>query len=359
MQKENKTLIVLHQQGIKSHYTGAVAAAKYLGYNEIHFYEFSFIKKFFKSILNANFSLLKKQILNCKFILSAISNPKKLDGCTIIIGMAPFDPFCVLYKIISSHCRTIYHTSWHDWEEDNVPRKNFFLKRTYVKLWKEMLLDENTTVAAVTEQSKHSINQNIGTELCRIYVVGHAFDNNHQKPQQLQKEISIVFCGRLVKEKGVDKIISVAKKLPNVKFNIIGDGPEIKQLSKESCKNIIFFGEIKDKCKIYEVYSRCHYIMQPSIKNNKWEELFGMSIIEAMSVGVVPITTNHIGPKEIFGHSALGVNIFSEADFEEKSIAKLISHTPSTWEIESKQAVKIANNFNISSATKKWIEILK
>ena len=36
-----------------------------------------------------------------------------------------------------------------------------------------------------------------------------------------------------------------------------------------------------------------------SKRTHKWEELFGIAIIEAMSQGVIPIATNHSGPKEI------------------------------------------------------------
>ena len=53
---------------------------------------------------------------------------------------------------------------------------------------------------------------------------------------------NVMFHGVLTKNKNVDLIISAAKRLPNVGFLILGDGPDRKRLESHAPNNVVFKG---------------------------------------------------------------------------------------------------------------------
>ena len=58
---------------------------------------------------------------------------------------------------------------------------------------------------------------------------------------------TILFVGRIIKMKGVFQLLKTAQKLPEIKFNIIGDGPDFKLLKTQSIhqKNFNLIGKKK------------------------------------------------------------------------------------------------------------------
>jgi len=63
---------------------------------------------------------------------------------------------------------------------------------------------------------------------------------------------TVMFHGLLVRNKNVDVMIEAAKKLPNIIFIIIGDGPDKKRLESIAPNNVIFKGWIPfDQIKNY------------------------------------------------------------------------------------------------------------
>ncbi|MDW7571633.1 glycosyltransferase, partial [Klebsiella pneumoniae] len=99
----------------------------------------------------------------------------------------------------------------------------------------------------------------------------------------------------------IDKIISFAEENPSYKVTIIGDGP-LKNKVLQSAKifpNIRYLGFIRNRHEIYNHLHESTFFYLPSIKTHRWEELFGISIIEAMSCGCICFCSNHVGPRQI------------------------------------------------------------
>ncbi|EGE4265802.1 glycosyl hydrolase family 1, partial [Escherichia coli] len=109
-------------------------------------------------------------------------------------------------------------------------------------------------------------------------------------------------------------------------FKIMGNGSysrKITELSR-SKTNVEYLGYLSDKKLIAEQLRQTDIILLPSIKINGWEELFGIALIESMACGVVPITTDHKGPRTILKNKLLAELIFSENEFVE-SAQKIIT----------------------------------
>jgi glycosyltransferase involved in cell wall biosynthesis len=114
---------------------------------------------------------------------------------------------------------------------------------------------------------------------------------------KLSKEDLVVTVGRIAPEKRMELFLEIARKLSDIKFAIIGSvasdkGPYFESLKARSPSNLSIvvspLRKVKDILGRAKVYVHC-------ARN----EHFGITIVEAMSAGVVPIVNDSGGPREI------------------------------------------------------------
>ena len=113
----------------------------------------------------------------------------------------------------------------------------------------------------------------------------------------LPKEDLVVTVGRIAPEKRMDLFLEMARELSRVKFVIVGSIAPDKRSYAESLKRrapenlsivVAPLRKVKDVLGRAKVYVHC-------ARN----EHFGITIVEAMSAGVVPVVNNSGGPREI------------------------------------------------------------
>lgn len=127
----------------------------------------------------------------------------------------------------------------------------------------------------------------------------------YKKYSLSSKDFIIMYCGRLIKEKGVFELINAFNNIHinNIKLLIIGSvnfglGGEdnytslLNQVAKDN-SNIIFTGYINPN-ELYKYYQLSNVVIIPS----RWEEAAGLVCIEAMASKKVIITTGSGGIKE-------------------------------------------------------------
>lgn len=115
-----------------------------------------------------------------------------------------------------------------------------------------------------------------------------------------EDQFLIMSCGRLSEEKGMDlavKAVSILKEkgFKNIKWIIVGDGPEREKLEKmiveyEVVDNIQLLGF---KSNPYPYFKLCSLYVQPSRL-----EAFGLTMAEAQVLGKPVVTTETNGGKE-------------------------------------------------------------
>lgn len=119
-------------------------------------------------------------------------------------------------------------------------------------------------------------------------LVSSNFVNVHDtKPvPYAKKDIDILFCGRLVNQKGLDDFLYICEQLqpqiPDFSAVMIGEGPEADRLKKEIRErklNIKLTGFLEEKQK-FDLLARSKLFVFPSV-----EEGWGIVIAESMSVG--------------------------------------------------------------------------
>lgn len=131
------------------------------------------------------------------------------------------------------------------------------------------------------------------------------------------------FCGRLSKEKGVDLILEVARRHPEIPFKFAGElrDKELFNGIPDNCelKGYIFGKELDD------FYQNAMFFVMAS----KWYEGFPMSILEAAKFGKCTVGPDHGGFTEIIGREEEAIGkLFKPNDVHdlEKIITDLWSY---------------------------------
>ena len=152
---------------------------------------------------------------------------------------------------------------------------------------------------SVIFQNKHSesIGRNIGIDQSRMKMITPGIDYKEFENGKTKKENFVLFVGSfrmdksLVNVKGLNYLLEAARKLPKIKFVIVGGGEYLKELKKDSPSNVEFTGPLTGK-PLKDIFKRASIFCLPSLA-----EGFGLAILEAMASGCAIISTIDVGQK--------------------------------------------------------------
>ncbi len=354
------SIIILHDLNGKPYYEAVEYLAE-LNNIKINYYESSVAKLLIRYIIKKEFDLtaIKKTLKNIAFRLKV----PLIKNKTIIIGMAPYDFRIIWYKNLLKHNNLILSTSHPFWDSENrAPRKYSLLTFIAKFYWKTFLENRKLKIVTVTKTAFNSLNNSfkINGEISQIYhcVNTDNFKAQHHKTNDI---IKILFVGKFLRSKGLDTIVELIEKMNPNKFffTLVGNGEYKKNVEHVfSKKNVTYLGFIRDKTKLSKIYNDHHFFLNLSIKNNKWEELFGIVNIEAMAAGLVVIASDHVGPAEIVQN---GTNGFLVKEKDSDAVIEIITNLTNNWD-KYKQiinnATKYVQNFDRISIAQQWSDMI-
>lgn len=207
-----------------------------------------------------------------------------------------------------------------------------------------------------------------GVPRSKINVVHRGIDIASMRNLSLDDNFSskkwprLVFVGRLIKEKGVGKIIDAMKIIvracPDASLDIIGDGPERKSLedlaqSHHLNQHIKFCGYLPPS----EVYKKLYssgLLIFPSISGG---ERLPNAVKEAMYAGVIPIVSRTPGIGELVIH---GYNGFILDDLAPEGIGHTVLEilkSQNLPEISLNARKTIADNFDVRVSMSRYIDV--
>lgn len=293
---KTKTIYVLHKNGAPSHYTGLEQLLKTHNLNLKH-REFSVFSKLFKSIFKLRGKEFVKQLVNFCFLISLLFSKNK----KIVLGIAPFDhKLSFLLFFLKKH-KAYYHSSWICWDKTFHPKTKKNSAKVFEK-WRYFLEEKTTHIFVVTQLAQNEILKNYNINKSKTSVVYHSLDLSFsEKPVSEKEPNSYISVGRIIPEKGIKEMLEVFSQRPHLKLTIVGGGSEeyLVQQYAQKFDNIIFSGKISNRKKLFETMQMHQYLVLNSKKTAKWEELFGLVVIEGMSQGLIVLSSNHAGPREI------------------------------------------------------------
>lgn len=167
--------------------------------------------------------------------------------------------------------------------------------------------------------------------------------NGAKQPINLTQSTSfkIVTVGRLVPQKGFDRLIRIVGKLmrngTDVELYIIGEGTEWKNLRRiiqeESLeKHVHLMGFLKNP---YALMAKMDLFVCSSIA-----EGYSLVIAEAMTLGLPVLSTDCAGPKELLGNGEYGMLVDNNPEALYKGLLQLIVSPALLEELKQKSLEK-------------------
>lgn len=206
---------------------------------------------------------------------------------------------------------------------------------------------------AISEFTAQSLVEYAHVKKQDIRVIYNGIDNTSSGPPKEKKKNGkpqLVYCGRLVPEKGVDYLLRAVNCLSREErpeCRIIGDGEQrtcLEELCRELGleKDVVFTGMVEE---VRPLLRAADILVHPVL----CEEGFGLGVVEAMAEGVVCIAFEKGGLPEIIKN---GENGFLVKDISYQVLAESIRQAAAirgTAEFDriSGNAVRTAGNFTI------------
>jgi glycosyltransferase involved in cell wall biosynthesis len=235
------------------------------------------------------------------------------------------------------------------------------------KGWKEFLEQKCAGIFCVTARGKEQLAAQYRIK-CPIQIVYHSVDSKvfyYEPKAGFKPPLRFLFVGRLLEKKGIEEILSIFRTLPEQEaaLGIVGNGPllETVQTRIKDKPNLKYYGKVSRE-KLGALYREYDVLLCPSKKGyGTWEELFGMSIIEGMASGVIPIATNHVGPTEIIEDAVDGFLIADTQLYNGllDKIKYLMKLDQQTLMQLRQNALAKASSFEVETISKRWYAILR
>ena len=178
---------------------------------------------------------------------------------------------------------------------DNSTIKSFFIIK-YGKKYFKILRENKIKLFVLTKFHKNYL-VNLGFNSENIFIFPNHIDAGSDK-EQITEEKFLVYAGRISKEKGIDDLIRSFKAADtkNLKFKIIGIGPELKRLNaKYSDNQIQFYGLLSNEETLKEISNSVAVVTATKLFEGQ-----PMLLCEASTLGIPSIFPESGGIAEFF-----------------------------------------------------------
>lgn len=199
--------------------------------------------------------------------------------------------------------------------------EKFYLKTAY----------KSVPFLTISQSSKQElIKEGIKPENITVLPMGISPPGTLKKFKK-EKELTLLFVGRLSRPKGVEDAILALKKIrkevPGAKLWIVGRGEEkyLRHLESLSSKigvgdRVTFFGYVTDNEK-FELMSRAHLLVHPSIK-----EGWGLTVVEANIVDTPVVVYDSPGLRDVLQQGNGTVSVSNTPEGLAKTIIKAVKN---------------------------------
>lgn len=168
---------------------------------------------------------------------------------------------------------------------------------------------------------------------------------------KMNSDLSLLFVGRLAKEKNLESIISslLESKL-KFKFNIVGNGPELPHLSELVLNDsrFSFHGHFNSE-QLKQMYINSDILILPS-----YSEPWGLVVNEAINFGLAVIVSNRVGCRhELVDGNGVVFDPEKEGDFMQALILVI-----KNIELFKHKSFLISKKFTSENQAKSFLSII-
>ncbi len=165
----------------------------------------------------------------------------------------------------------------------------------------------------------------------------------------------VAFSGRLSREKGVDMIIEVARRHPEIPFRLAGAVRD-KELVASLPSNVTLTGYLSGSA-LDDFYRSARFFVMAS----RWYEGFPMSILEAAAHGKPVIGPDHGGFTEIIGKGPAAIGrLFPPADTAalEAAVVRLWADPAESSRLGAAANAKLRSTYSTPVIARSWASLL-
>lgn len=316
---------------------------------------------------NKGMNVINLEKLGGKFSIKKIYKLRKIALECDAVVVHHGDPFIRLYYIIlklltHKYAVSMVHSCYGDESQIYYKGLKYLVYRSVI----QKSLDMSDAIWFVSKAGKNSCKllYKIDESKCRVIYNGISPDfieKAHENRIINSRPYNITYIGRLERIKGVHMLIKAFASLcqqNDVILSIVGEGTARDELealvnSLDIGDKVTFYGQQVD---VHPFLSKASIFVYPST----CEEVFGISLVEAMAYGLPCIANNVGGIPEIIND---GENGFLTKEATEKEIASLIKKVIRMYEngkidIIISNARETAGRFSILNTCRKIEEEL-
>jgi phosphatidylinositol alpha-1,6-mannosyltransferase len=305
-----------------------------------------------------------KLISNTKKWLPAIFNIKKeikqKSINHVIVGNIL--PLGTVIWILSSFMKLNYSVILHGTDIMYTQKswRKKMLAKIILKKSNNIICNSKFTAGLVTKYYGNKFKDKICVVNPGIDIGKQITENRKQnfiKKYNLENKFVLFSISRLIKRKGIDRVIEIfpelINKIPNLVYIVAGTGPdedELKKLAKE--KNIIFLGQISEEEK-WTWLDVCDIFILPSREDEGNIEGFGIVYLEANLKEKPVIAGNHGGVSDAVIHNQTGLLVNPENKEEIKdAILKLYKNKKLNKKFGKQGKIRVIKKFGSKNQAK-------
>ncbi len=271
--------------------------------------------------------------------------------------------------LISKFTKTPYSVFIHGMDFD------FALKNFRKRILAKMILQNAKHIFCANSYVADKVKK-ILQESDKVFVVNPGIDMNHElrimnhelrKKYNLGDNFVLLTVGRLVKRKGVDKVLeslpAVIKTVPNLKYIILGNGPEIENYKLRVAnfgleKHVNIITDASDQRK-WAWYDACDIFIMPSREIKGDYEGFGIVYLEANLAEKPVIAGDSGGVRDAVMDGVNGILVNPDETGEiAKAILRLANDKEYRLKLGKNGYDRAINNFSWEGQVKKIFNII-
>ena len=287
-------------------------------------------------------------------MLKQIDDIRKSKQIQIVVAhhAAPMEYVYLIWakKRLDSDIKTIIYAHGNAVIMWRANRKGAAIRKKILKA----AIKHADQIIAVSKSVKRSLEQYFDVSKGKIDVVYNGVDLRRFRPEEISKRrtdcVQFIYVGRLIEEKGVQFTLKALSELPSElkwSFQIVGDGP-YRETLEAYCNQlgledrVRFLGTRQD---VPDLLSQADVFIHMPV----CEEGFGITIIEAMAMGLLCICSDNGAIPEIIKNYDNGILVKKNDTVE---LTHILENLIPNFQSEKygqmrKKAIEGANNFSI------------
>ena len=226
-------------------------------------------------------------------------------------------------------------------------------------------LQNASHILVMNEHTKQIVVNSYDVLEKNISIVPNGIDLSIFQDQNSSDSKTIIFSGAMYHHRGLDVLLEAApkviEKIPDVKFILLGDGPEIEKLKKivkekNISENVVFKGWIERE-KVPAELSQATVGIGPLKLTTVTENALPIKVLEYMAAGLPVIAKIGTLPKEVLENEKNGFFVDEPLDLAEK-IVTILENEEKRRKM-SEESIKMIEKFSWEKIVTRILDIQK